>query len=388
MNNEKAQATGHDGSVEPRGDGDSVASASLTIPFIDIPVVELQRKLIDAAGKLVGGKTRFFEILWDSQKVKLELRFCAQSKEELKYMIQLYRQEFPWLISNEASSSTPEWLTGVDPTKLHLFYVTNAHSHPFVLYDLRRVGKLMDPLLASLERYRYAWVQVAWQEFHSATRYLAEISHEIEDGIRTAEEPVFRTVRRTDEDGRVRYVDERHDHPAKNSEFHVSSKKLLSHLVGKMGSRLCAVVVRGILEGSREEELPFYMVEDGEAPTRQGLPFSNVSTYSGEGKIGEHLSMVYSKRPLMILDMVNHSFDLSVVERQLMDFSRHYLKERELWNPPFILMTPQELALLIHFPNARLAGDLHFEVTRGSGIPSFPGGEGKRGIILSSSGET
>jgi hypothetical protein len=68
MNNEKAQATGHDGSVEPRGDGDSVASASLTIPFIDIPEAELQRKLIDAAGKLVAGTTRFFEILWDRRR--------------------------------------------------------------------------------------------------------------------------------------------------------------------------------------------------------------------------------------------------------------------------------------------------------------------------------
>lgn|GEM_PF-3911091 len=384
--NEKAQAT-EGGSTEPGADGDSIASASLTVPLIDAPEAELQRKFVDAAAKLVGGTPRFFEIHWDSQEEELELRFCAQSGEELNHMVRLYRQEFPGLVSNDVSSPTPKWLTGVDPTRLELFYVTNAHAHPFVLYDLRRVGKLMDPLLASLERYRYAWVQVVWQEFHSAARHLTEISHAIQDGIRTAEGPVFRTVRRTDEEGRVRYEDERQDHPAKGSEFHLSSKRLLSHLAGKSGSRLCAVAIRGILEGSREEELPFYMVEDGETPARQGLPFSSVSTHPGEGKIGEHLCMVDSKHPLVILDMVDHRFDLSVVERQLRDFSRNYLKERELWNPPFILMTPQELALLVHLPNARLGGDLHFEVTRGSGIPSFGGDEGKRGIVLSSSGE-
>jgi hypothetical protein len=336
-----------------------VSFACLIIPFSDDS--DVQKKYIDAASHLVSNKIRSFEIIYTDKT--FHFHFVCESKQDLDHMISIYRQFFPSLLFDyNCDVSIPQ------DKKLMMCYVTNKNHHPFVLYDLKQVGKLIGPLLASLRQTDFAWIQIIWTEFSS--HHLNDLHSTINDKVVDIETPREKEINKKI----VKY-----DHPAKYSEFHRYSNRLLSHLISKSGSRLCIVFVRCAV--SNKTELPFAQIQDADE-VKMHLPFSQISTQTGEGKVGERLNVVWTKSDRLLDDMIARRIDRNECDRMLADFVKNYLRDRYLWSLPFLLMTPQELALLVHLPSASLSGEFSFKTTRGSFVPR-PRGEVKKGIAIS-----
>jgi hypothetical protein len=337
-----------------------VSFACLIVPFLDSDV-DIQKRFIDAASHLVSNKIRSFEIIYADQT--FHFHFTSESKQDLDHMISIYKQFFPQMqFDYDCDVSIPD-------KKLMTSYVTTKNHHPFVLLDLKQVGKLIGPLLASLRQTDFAWIQIIWTEFSS--HRLNDLHSNINDKVVDIETPREKEI-----DGKI----EKFDHPAKYSEFHTYSRRLLSHLVSKSGSRLCVVFVRCAV--SSQTEMPFSQIEDADDVKMMHLPFHQISTQQGEGKVGERLQVVWTKSNRLLDDMLNRRIDLNECDRMVADFVKNYLRDRYLWSLPFLLMTPAELALLVHLPPASLSSDFNFRTTRGSFVPR-PKGEVKKGIAVS-----
>jgi hypothetical protein len=333
-------------------------TACLIIPFVDDS--DVQKRFIDAASHLVSSHIRSYEIIYADQT--FHFHFTSETKQDLDHMISIYRQFFPQLqFDYDCDVSIPD-------KKLMMCYVTNKNHHPFVLYDLKQTGKLIGPLLASLRQTDFAWIQIIWTEFSS--HHLSDLHSNINDKVVDIETPREKEINKKIE---------KYDHPAKYSEFHRYSSRLISHLIAKSGSRLAVVYVRCAV--SSETEMPFNQIEDADE-VKMHLPFSQISTQTGEGKVGERLNVVWTKSNRLINDMLNRHIDLDECEKMLNDFVKNYLKERYLWSLPFLIMMPSELALLVHLPDASLSGDFNFKTTRGSFVPR-PKSEKKKGIAIS-----
>jgi len=338
---------------------DKFENACLIVPFLDADV-DIQKKFIDAASHLVSNKIRSYEII--STDKTFHFHFTSETKQDLDHMISIYKQFFPQMqFDYDCDVSIPD-------EKLSLCYVTNKNHHPFVLYDLRQTGKLIGPLLSSLKQTEFAWVQIIWTEFSS--HQLSDLHSLISDKIVDIETPREKEV-----NGKI----EKFDHPAKFSEFHRYSYRLISHLIAKSGTRLSIVFVRCAV--SNKTELPFAQIEDADE-VKMHLPFSQISTQTGEGKVGEQLNVVWTKSDRLLDDMIARRIDRNECDRMLADFVKNYLRDRYLWSLPFLLMTPHELALLVHLPDASLSGEFSFRTTRGSFVPR-PMGEKKKGIAVS-----
>ncbi len=173
-----------------------------------------------------------------------------------------------------------------------------------------------------------------------------------------------------DEDGRLHTEKYTEDHPAKFGDFHTSFKRMNAHLMGKSGSRLVVMIVRGVVQpihAAQEDELPFSSIEDS-GDVRQNaaeLPFRNVQTLIGESKIGERLQEQWKTDPRMLADMVERSvFD---ADREMERYTRSYLRDRR--NLPFVILTADELGLLTHMPSSDVRG---LRTTRRSDLPPPP----------------
>jgi len=62
------------------------------------------------------------------------------------------------------SYPVPPWLPKLDPSRTRFFFVGNELGHCFAVFDTRKTGLLMTPLLITLQRSRFAWVQFEWFE--------------------------------------------------------------------------------------------------------------------------------------------------------------------------------------------------------------------------------
>jgi len=339
---------------------DKFETACLIVPFIDAD--DIQKRFIDAASHLVTNKIRSFEIIYTDKT--FHFHFTSESKQDLEHMLSIYRQFFPQIQFDydcDVSLDRNE--------KLSVCYVTTKNHHPFVLFDLKQTGKLIGPLLASLAQTEFAWIQIIWTEFSS--RQLSDLHSNINDKIVDIETPREKEV-----NGKI----EKFDHPAKYGEFHRYSSRLLSHLISKSGSRLSIVFVRCAI--SQKTELPFVQIEDSDEVKMMHLPFSQISTRTGEGKVGERLQVVWTRSDRIKDDMIARRIDLDECDRMITDFVKNYLRERYLWSLPFLIMTPQELALLVHLPDASLSSEFSFRTTRSTFVPRQRS-EKKKGIAIS-----
>jgi hypothetical protein len=80
--------------------------------------------------------------------------------------------------------------------------------------------------------------------------------------------------------------------------------------------------------------------------------------------------------------MTNRRIEIDECEKMLNDFVKNYLKDRHLWSLPFLTMTPAELSLLVHLPDASLSSEFSFKTTRPSFVP-LAHKEKKIGIAVS-----
>ena len=369
--------------------------------------VPLQKEPMDpttiqaAAAATVSRQPRSFEVFWNGSE--LELCFGASTSWDLDLTMELYRQHIKvgqaaggdggggsdadatTIVAAPAEDGNacypaPGWLPRLDPSRTSFFFVGNELGHCFAVFDTRRTGMLMTPLLTTLQRSRFAWVQFEWFEADLRGQ-LSDLKSAMLLRWKDIDTPIMKTFERTDSAGRPHMVTEKRDHPAKHGEFHSSQGMLKAHIESKMGSRLAAMIVRGLVDLGQEggvDELPFNIIEDtGEVRPRRELRPWQVQAPSGEAKVGERLKAWWSHDPRILLDLVRRrAFD---VDRPMRAYVKDYLPWRR--SLPFVLLGSEEMGLLVHPPSSDVNG---LKTTRRSELPPpSPNGRAeKRGIQI------
>ena len=182
----------------------------------------------------------------------------------------------------------------------------------------------------------------------------------------------------TDPSGRERTGVRYRNHPAKFGEFHTYHGRLKEHIEAKVGSRLVAMTIRGVVDFGQKAvgDLPFDLVEDGGDVTRERwLGTSQASSWGGESRLGESLKAWWTYDPRIMSDLSERrTFDArSLVESYVKD----YLRRRH--SLPFVVLGREEVGLLVHPPSSDLEG---LRTTRGEQLPQprNRGGAEKAGI--------
>jgi hypothetical protein len=357
--------------------------------FLQPISVPLQKEQLEPASVQAGADAvvskgpRSFEVFWDGSE--FELCFGSSASWDLDLTLKLYRQHVKVGLQPAAetvASTTkdgglypvPPWLPKLDPSTTRFFFVGNAQGHCFSVYDTRKTGLLMTPLLITLQRSKFGWVQFEWFEA-DLHRTLGDLRWTLADRHDKISKPYVSLYASLTEENHAAT-----EHPAKRGEFYANFPKLKEHIEAKASSRLVAMIVRGVVDPGKEgiQQLPFGMIEDaGEVRRGRWLGPSPASSLGGESKLGDSLKAWWTDDPRMLLDMVQRC--VLDVDRLMASYVKNYL----FWKHslPFVILGREEMGLLVHPPSSDLRG---LKTTRGSELPppSPTRMAGKQGITI------
>ena len=362
--------------------------------FLQPISVPLQKEPLEPASLQAGAEAlvtkgpRSFEVFWDGSEA--ELCFGSSTSWDLDLTLKFYTQHVkvglaaaPEMVAatmkDGGSYPVPPWLPKLDPSTTRFFFVGNERGHCFAVFDTRKTGLLMTPLLITLQRSRFAWVQLEWFEadLHgnlSALRHTMAQRHKVINSDYTAWHRYI-----TEEDPKPT------EHPAKGGDFDVFYQKLKDHIEAKESSSLAVMGVRGVVDPGNGGilQLPFGMIEDvGEVRRGRWLGPSPGQSLGGDSKLGDRLTAWWNGDPRMLLDMVQRrAFD---VRGPMASYVEDYLPRRH--SLPFVILGKEEMGLLVHPPSSDLRG---LKTTRGSELPppSPTRMEQKQGITIAGTQE-
>jgi hypothetical protein len=258
----------------------------------------------------------------------------------------------------------PAWLPELDPAKTRFFFVGNELAHCFAVFDTRKTGLLMTPLLITLQRSRFAWVQFEWSEAELRGA-LGDLKSVMFRRWKEIDTPIQKAYEWTDSSGRLHSGTREEDHPAKYGDFHSYHDRLSAHIDSKVSFRLVAMTIRGVVDLGSEGvgQLPFSMIEDaGDVRRGRWLGPSQGSSWGGGSKLGESLKVWWSDDPRMLIDMaMRRAID---VQEPVKSYAREYLHQRH--SLPFVMLGSEEMGLLVHPPSSDVSG---LRTTRNSELP-------------------
>ena len=342
-----------------------------------------------AAAAVVAKNPRTFEILWGGKE--LELCFGSSTLWDLDLALKRYRQHImvglPTLDGADVTNATineeaypvPSWLPQLDPARTRFFFVGNEQGHCFAFFDTKKTGLLMAPLLITLRRCRFAWVQFEWSEA-DLRGSLGDLRSTMFSRWKEIDTPIRKPYTWTDSMGVSRGGTREIDHPAKYGEFHTYHDRLSAHIDSKVSSRLVAMTIRGVVDSGPKEvgQLPFSIIEDaGDVRRGRWLGPSQGASLGGGSKLGESLQVWWSDDPRMLIDMATRR---TLDVRELLEkYARDYFPWRH--SLPFVILGSEEMGLLVHPPSSNVEG---LKTTRESGLPPPPSRRmaEKRGIEI------
>ena len=347
----------------------------ISVPSTKDPIEP--RALQAAAAAVAARNPRSFEIIWDGSR--FELCFGSSTPRDLDLAVASYWQHVKVGIKawdgaavtdatvDGGGFPVPSWLPRLDPAKARFFCVGNEQAHCFAVFDTRKTGLLMTPLLTTLQVCSFAWVQFEWSEAE-LRRPLGDLKSTMLSRWKVIDAPVQKSYEWTDPSGTPHSGTRMEDHPAKYGDFHTYHERLSAHIDSKMGSRLVAMTIRGVLEPGSEGvgQLPFGLIEDaGDVRRGRWLGPSQGSSLGGGSKLGERLGVWWSDDPRMLVDMATRrTLD---VQRLTSSYAKVYLPARH--SLPFVLLGSEEMGLIVHPPSSPVRG---LKTTRVSGLPPPP----------------
>jgi len=340
----------------------------IAVPLQKVPLEP--QVLQSAAAALVATRPRSFEIFWDGES--LELCFGSSTLSDLDLILKLYWERVKVgllpIATNAATEvvgyPVPSWLPRLDPAKTRFFFVGNQQAHCFAVFDTKRTGLLMTPLLTILQKSSFAWVQFEWCET-DLRRPLGDLKSRMFKKWKEIDTPIQKSYEWTDPFGKSHGGTREVDHPAKYGEFHAHHDRISAHINSKVSSRMVAVTVRGVVDAGIESigQLPFGMIEDaGEVRRGRRLGPSQGSSSGGGSKLGESLVAWWSDDPRMLVDMVERR--ITDPQEPVETYARDYLSWRH--SLPFVILGTEELGLLVHLPSSNVSG---LKLTRISALP-------------------
>jgi len=345
------------------------------------------RALQSAAAAVVARNPRSFEVIWDGKD--WELCFGSSTSWDLDLALTRYRQHVKVGLPpmdgiattiatvGEGEYPVPAWLPELDPAETRFFFVGNEQAHCFAAFDTRKTGLLMTPLLITLQKSRFAWVQFEWFEAE-LRRILGDLRSTMSRRWREIDTPIQKSYEWTDSSGGLHSGTREEDHPAKYGEFYTHHDRLTAHIDSKVSSRLVAMTVRGVVTPGGEVvgQLPFGMIEDaGDVGMGRWLGSSQGSSRGGGSKLGESLKVWWSDDPRMLIDMATRR--TLGVHGLVENYVRDYLPWRH--SLPFVILGSEEMGLLVHPPTSAVD---RIRTTRNVELPPQGRTAEKQGIAV------
>jgi hypothetical protein len=328
-----------------------------------------RKKIVQAAEMLPAATPRFIEASWSANENDLDIRLTAYNSDidhflhdvSLNYKIAPNKDESSQFANG---SLQPAWLKDLDPQTAFFFVVSTTHGHAFANFDLSRAGTLLTPILSALQKARFGWLQVGWYE-RNLTAYFNDLSQRMASRYYYIDSPVTKVRKVKDEKGRTKHESYTANHPDKHKEFHTHYKRLSEHLSTKAAAKHVVTIIRGVTQ-------PFVDLSGTKSINDVAMPFSVLTS---EGSVGEHLTTYYYRDPRILLDLCGRRV-IEPAEPMKAYVSSYLSKWRARENLPFLILSPSELSLFVHLPEATKLWGLR--TTRVSDLPqtSLPQREG------------
>ena len=341
-----------------------------TISF-KVPIEQLKdrQRLIQAASILPRRTVRGLEVLHSQPDNETDFRLVAEDRD-VEGFFRDFRLGYPVVRTQDVKQEglNPRWLPKVleSPQSITFFDIELVNRHGFALLDLNSVGTTLTPLLNSLQNTQYAWLQILFQEV-DVTRHWTFLKSHLRNQFNTISRPIPVKHRVKDEDGKLKEEIKYVDHPEKKGEFYSVYQRLISQLERKSGSRSIVCVVRGMMTPDVSLN-----VNVNELGSPEFLPVSG-----SNDKVGERLQVYYYQNPYFIYDLVQRR--LPDIDYFMGRYVKSYYSSRERYNLPYLVLTPEELALFVHLPDPSNLKNL--KVTRGVELPQIDDPE-KEGVVI------
>jgi len=304
--------------------------------------------LCRAASLLASSHPRAFELEWDGER--LRLYFTGDGAEEAEKTVESYRAWIPVQAVQRAENHWPKWIE--EAAQPAFFAAEPKNGFFFTAYDTSRAGELVTAIALRLKSARYAWIQVVFMRAEKATAELNRLREHMRKRYAAETRPIYREGR---------FVE-----PASAKKWFAQNWRLLDRHASAKSVSPVAVSLRGVVVGMPPEEL-----EDALAVV-QDLPLQTVE--GPAGRVMDCLApYVYPLQPWTIEAMKRRAMPPLNLREACVRFA--YGPRRR--NPSALILTAEELGLLIHPPKVDALSGL-VEVTRGTRIPSAPlRGEGE-----------
>lgn len=339
-------------------------TGGLRCTIVSVPTEMNVKKALENIGGLASPYTRSFEVWWDSIQQRLDIVLAATAHDLDKFKQAIYNM-YPNVAFDDIPHTVPEWFDATG--EYQAFDVGYRHGHFFTVFETRNSHILMTQVANTIQLARHAWIQFVFRN-QSFVRYLQEHSANLKDHYRTVTSSSHFTVSDLLFSGRS----EGRDHPEKYRDFAVNFRLLDAHTMQKTQSAHIMLSVRGLIESSTSidldfseiESLPMESVRSGfEHLTKHAYPYARFSREAeirvNSKKTAGSGAAIFSERllpeaaPLKAL----------VSKYAKRSWTGRYRQRR---SPPFLLMTPQELGLLVHLPDPKTR---NLTITRRQAIP-------------------
>ncbi len=344
------------------------------------------KKMMLAASFLVSENPRCLEVFWDSTKEELTFLLTSVKDEDHSRFAKMFGNQFGVQVDAAADSSVgpsgtepsgvgvsgrdarsafiPEWLRQegclTDLGSASFFNISTTHGHAFASYDLRSIGSVMTPLISSLQHARFAWLQVEWYE-KNLTSYFTSLADRLNRRVKEIQAPIPKSSTWTDSAGKLHVDNWEEDHWEKGYELDNGYKRLMAHLSTKRGQKQVCVIVRGVTVPQVQVDQSVGVEASSEVEMKEREMELPVSV-SSEATIQERWNVYYSNDPRMLVDLVERR--TIEPDRAMEEYVGSYLKggrnsRGSGWaarkgarrNLPFLVLSPRELALILHLPD-------------------------------------
>lgn len=319
---------------------DKPVSVELAVPLkADWRPVDLCR----AASLLASSRLRAFELEWDGER--LHVYFTAEGVEEAERIVEAYRAWIPVQALRRNENYTPKWLEGaLQPVQPAFWTAEPKNGTFFTAYDTSRAGELITAIALRLKNARYAWIQAVFMRAEGVSAEIGKLRDYMRRRYTAETRPIYREGRSYE--------------PASAKKWFAQNWRLLDRHASAKSVSPVAVSIRGVVVGMPPEEL------EGALAVIQDLPLQTVE--GPQGRVMDCLTpYVYSASPWTIEALKRRAIPPLRLGEACVRFA--YGPRRR--NPSALILTAEELGLIVHIPRADVLGGL-VETTRATRIPS------------------
>ena len=351
---------------KPNGTLDSVqeflnSSESLRACMVSVPLAMDIKNAKNVAASLISPAIRSFEIWWNGDKKELCIVLVAEH-EDLTSYIQTFTNMYPNANFVEIGHIIPEWYDRNQD--YHVFDVGTYHGHYCTVFDVEKSHQIITQIANTIQLSKYAWIQFVFK-LYDFTPFLQRHVSKLDKKFREISRKDYKSLSEAITSDWIGSKTDPHDHPEKGYDFDNNYRGLQKHATLKMQGSHAIMSIRGLVFSDTELDLNFDEIES--------LPVENIRSNhehltKNQYKYRYFFQSELKKAKHIKIDGKNTSRQkISMFESRLLPdprkflsnaikeyFDKHFLYGYRNRNPlPFLMLLPNEMALLVHLPDGR-----------------------------------